>query len=290
MITNCAPFSRSGCWAIWMHRSGPMPAGSPGVTASVKFIMPDSIDILDVGFVANFQHPVFQFEIELAAAQGILRLLATVLSAQILFTTIGYLGYVPAKAGAERLTDLSDVQVANHGLELGGHAAVADPTQLTTGNHRHGVVGMLAGEHIETLAIDNTLIDILDQSAGLLFSTDFIRRDQNMARLSLMHQAVGVATHVGQADNVEAVGAANGLIDLAGTHVRHNVGEQAGQLIRLAPAQFTAGDRHAATGCGLLSLHTHFGEIFAALDAFINFVGKGFFGLLQGWAVTGRNR
>src|SRR5690606_16495743 len=116
---------------------------------------------------------------------------------------------------------------------------------------------------------------------GLVFGTDLGRRYQNVTNLGLFGQTGGVAAHIRQFDQVVAVGAAYRFADLTNAHAGDDICKQGWQLLSLAPAKLAAADLESARRVrhgSALGFHTHLYKISTAIDALIQFAGKGFLG------------
>src|SRR5437016_400835 len=151
------------------HSSGPMPAGSPEVSAmtgslrSLSFLKPQ----LDVGLVAQLAQPFLVGLVGLALAQRLARLHAAALRTEIARAPLENLDQVIAERRAHRLAQFADLELFVGALELGHRVAGVDPVELAAAR-RGAVVGMHARELGEIGAAgDDALAQVEELAAGL---------------------------------------------------------------------------------------------------------------------------
>src|SRR5436190_1662297 len=131
----------SDCAARRTHSSGPMPAGSPEVSAmsGLAFLKPQ----LDVGLVAQLPQPFRVGLVGLALAQRLARLQPAPFGAEIARAALEHLDQVVAERRADRLADLADLELLVGALEFRHRVARIDPVELPAARGR-AVVGMHA--------------------------------------------------------------------------------------------------------------------------------------------------
>src|ERR1041384_6546662 len=114
MATTRAP---SGAPASFRHSSGPIPAGSPEVSAmtGLAFLKPQ----LDVGLVAHLAQPFLVGLVGLALAQRAARLQPAALRRHVARAPLQHLDQVEAERRANRLADFADLELLVGALELG---------------------------------------------------------------------------------------------------------------------------------------------------------------------------
>src|SRR5450631_3891682 len=129
--------SQGSSWrASARHSSGPMPAGSPEVSA-----MRGSLGLeLDVGFVPHAAQPQLGLLVRLAGPDGFHRLPALELVAVVVAAVPQDLHDVPAVLRVERHADLVVLQALEHRIELGHEVARSRPAQIAALGSRAGVL------------------------------------------------------------------------------------------------------------------------------------------------------
>src|SRR6267142_1997991 len=218
------------------HSSGPMPAGSPEVSAMrcLAFLKPQ----LDVGLVAELPQPFLVGLVGLALAQRLAHLQPAAFGADVARAALEDLDQVVAERGAHRLAHLADLQLFVGALELRHRVAGVDPVELAAARRR-AVVGMHARELGEVGAPgDDAIAQVEQLAARLRLGHRLARADQDVAHARLAHRRrLGPgAAPVGELQEVEAGRAAQGLADLAGIHLREHLGKELGQAVVAAPA------------------------------------------------------
>src|SRR5947207_1891568 len=109
--------------------SGPMPAGSPDVSATTGlplFVKPQ----LDVGLVAQLPQPFRVGLVRLAVADRLARLQAPALGREVARAPLEHLDQVVAERRAHRLAYLADLQVLVRALELRHRVARIHPVEI----------------------------------------------------------------------------------------------------------------------------------------------------------------
>src|SRR6266850_1236040 len=218
------------------HSSGPIPAGSPDVSAmrSLAFLKPQ----FDVGLVAELPQPLLVGLVGLALAQRLAHLQPAAFGADVARAALEDLDQVVAERGAHRLAHLADLQLFVGALELRHRVAGVDPVELAAARRR-AVVGMHARELGEVGAPgDDAIAQVEQLAARLRLGHRLARADQDVAHARLAHRRrLGPgAAPVGELQEVEAGRAAQGLADLAGIHLREHLGKELGQAVVAAPA------------------------------------------------------
>src|SRR5438552_8342112 len=107
------------------HSSGPMPAGSPEVSAmtGLAFLKPQ----LDVGLVAQLAQPFLVGLVGLALAQRLARLHAAALGTEVARAALENLDQVVAEGRAHRPAHFADLELFVGALEFGHRVAGVDP-------------------------------------------------------------------------------------------------------------------------------------------------------------------
>src|SRR5712692_365651 len=147
------------------HSSGPMPAGSPEVSATsgLAFLKPQ----LDVGLVAQLAQPFLVGLVGLALAQRLTRLHAPALGTEIARAALENLDQVVAERRAHRLAHVADFELFVGALEFGHRVAGVDPIQLAA-TRRRAIVGMHARQLGEIgTAGDDTVAQVEELAARL---------------------------------------------------------------------------------------------------------------------------
>src|SRR5690606_18016319 len=156
---------------------------------------------LDVGLLTYLDQPVLQFDIEFAATQLVLCLLAARLAGHVGFAALEYLGDVPAIGSAERFAELVDLQLVDDGGKIGWHTAlIVGPAHVAAGNHRGRVVRQLTGDIGEVLSSADTGVQRINEFLGLVFGADLVGRNEDVAHVALVDQAGHASPNVHQLD------------------------------------------------------------------------------------------
>src|SRR5438105_8576344 len=109
------------------HRSGPMPAGSPAVSAiRLAFVVP----VLDERAVARLAQPVLVGLVGLARANRLARVGALALLGKLVGAPLDRLQEVPAERRLHRLAHLAVLQLVHDALEFGHGVARGDPAEV----------------------------------------------------------------------------------------------------------------------------------------------------------------
>src|SRR5258708_17179927 len=111
------------------HKSGPMPAGSPAVsatTASLALV----VAVLDERAVARLSQPVLERLVGLALADGLARGGLLAVLGQLVGAPLEHPHEMPSARGLDRLAHFLVAQRVHHLLELGHRVAGRDPAQV----------------------------------------------------------------------------------------------------------------------------------------------------------------
>src|SRR3989442_12190241 len=237
----------AGCCASRTHSSGPMPAGSPEVSAmtGLAFLKPQ----LDVGLVAQLAQPFLVGLVGLALAQRLARLHAAALGTEVARAALENLDQVVAEGRAHRLAHVVDLQLFVGALEFGHGVAGVDPIQLAA-TRRGAIVGMHARELGEIGAPgDDALAQVDELAPRLGLGNRFARPDQDVAHARLQHRRFGArAAAIDQLQDVEPGGAAQRLAHFARLHLRERLGEEFWPPAMAAPAEAAALQRVGGIG------------------------------------------
>src|SRR2546430_4928955 len=137
--------------------SGPIPAGSPEVSAmtGLSFVKPH----FDVALVAQLAQPLLVGLVGLALAQHLPRLQPAALRVHLGRAPLEHLDEVIAERRSHRLADLAVLQLLVGALEIGHRVAGVDPVELAAAA-RGAVVGMHARseEHTSELQSQSNLV------------------------------------------------------------------------------------------------------------------------------------
>src|SRR5574340_305736 len=131
--------SRHGraCCDRAMHRSGPIPAGSPAVRTrwGKSTVSPDpacSVEgpDFDIGRIADLAHPVLEGLVALALANGLTRQQFLAFLRDVLAAAPQHLDQVPAERRLHGVADLARLQCVHRFLEFGHGIARIDPAEV----------------------------------------------------------------------------------------------------------------------------------------------------------------
>src|SRR4051812_17526041 len=198
--------------------SGPIPAGSPEVSAMTGlalFVKPK----LDVGGVAQLPQPFGVRLVRLAIADRLARLEALALGRDVARAALHHLDQVIAEGRAHGLADLADLQLLVGALELGHRVAREHPVELAA-PRRRAVVGVRTRELAEIgTATDDALAQVEELPAGFGLRDDLVGADQDVANPCLAHRRLRAGpSPVVQLEDMKAGGAAQDLGQIAGLH------------------------------------------------------------------------
>src|SRR5471032_2930720 len=233
--------------AARMAISGPMPAGSPTVTASARRAgVPAGLDgdaltdglssllqivgaVFDVGLVAHLALPRVGLLLDLAVADGVAGGVALALLGRVVALALEHLDQVVAEAGLDRLAELARFQRVHGRLELGHGVARVQPAQVTALGGR-AVGAVLARQFLEGGGLVVEALLEFDQLAlGVVGAHGRRDLDQDVARVGLLHGGgrlrLGHAAPVDQFQDVEGADAFHDRRDLAGFQLGQRLGE-----------------------------------------------------------------
>src|SRR5438105_7768711 len=166
MTTSSASWrSRATC----TQSSGPMPAGSPEVSAMTRraLLLPLVKSELDVRRVAQLPQPFLVALVGLALAQGLARLQAPALRAHVARAALEHLDKVVAERRTHGLADLADLQLLVSLLELRHRVARIYPVEFAATGGR-AVVGVRTRQLGKIgAAVDDALAQIKELAARL---------------------------------------------------------------------------------------------------------------------------
>src|SRR5512141_1569923 len=129
----------SACCDRATHRSGPIPAGSPAVTArrgkftaSLTPGVPGSVDRadFDIGRIADLAHPVLEGFVGLAFADGLARQQLLAFLRDVLGAARQHLDQVPAEGCLNGIADLAGLEGIHRLLEFRHGVAGIDPAEV----------------------------------------------------------------------------------------------------------------------------------------------------------------
>src|SRR5689334_7171045 len=233
-----ANFSR----AMSAHRSGPMPAGSPAVSAT-RGESALVVAVLDEGAVARLAQPVLVRLVGLARADRGARGGALALLGELLGAPAEHLHEVPSERRLDRLAHLVLLERVHHLLELRHRVARGDPAQVAA-LERARVLRLGARELGEIRAADDLLAHHAQALARFGVRQAFARAQQDVAHVRLLHAGGrDLAALLEQLHDVEAVGAAQDVAHVVGLHLVERLEEERGQARRGAPAEVAALER-----------------------------------------------
>src|SRR5512137_2143624 len=161
MTTMSAGSSRP---AIARQMSGPMPAGSPEVTATTARAgitaprapaaprSPLLDPVLDVGAVAQLAQPLFVRLVGAAVAEHLARLGTLAVQRDVGVAPLGDFDDVKAEGRTHRLGQFADLQRVHRALELGHGVVGQDPAEIAAAR-RGGIVGVEPRHFGERLAL-----------------------------------------------------------------------------------------------------------------------------------------
>src|SRR3569832_229245 len=254
-----------GCCDRAMHRSGPIPAGSPAVRArwgksTASSRNPGrSVDRadFDIGRVADLAHPVLEGLIALAFADGLARQQLLAFLRDVLIASLKDLDQVPAERGLDGVADLAGLQRVHGFLEFGDGVARIDPAEVAAFGGA-GILGLQTRHILEFRAVFDAFLELQQAVAGVGFRGEFVGLDEDMARVRLRHGERGIeSAFVDELEDVETIAASQDRADLARLHRFQRIGEQGLNLAAGAPAEVTALQRVGGVGIA----GRHLGEI-----------------------------
>src|SRR5690625_3271093 len=216
-----------------MTTSGPTPAGSPGVKASLQTIQ--GLDLAQ-GFVTQCLQPDLQLLVKAPRAQHLLCLIAHDLLAEILLASVIDSQNVPAELGSEGRADLADRGLGHHGFELGNELSWHGPAQLAAAQRRADIFRVFARDGSKVGALHKTGTQSFKLATGFFIAADLVRLQEDVAYQTLLDHLLAVASLV-ELEEVDAGIAAYRHSHLAGGQLDDGGGEQARQLRGAAPAE-----------------------------------------------------
>src|SRR5687768_11600292 len=195
------------------HSSGPMPAGSPAVTAisgvlSVECLMLSALveAVFDESQIAPLAHPLLVGLVGLARAQGAARLQPQSLLRHVLVAPFQHLDQVPSERCLHGAADLPGLKRVHGALELGHDVARGEPSQLAALGVA-AVLRELARELGEIGLVLEALLDAFQAPACLGLGHQLVGADEDVAGAGLAddHRR-GAAAALVEHQDMEAVG------------------------------------------------------------------------------------
>src|ERR1700688_709163 len=173
------------------HSSGPMPAGSPQVSA----IRGMSDFKFDVGFIAQTSQPQLRLFVRLARANLLCRALALQLIRVVELAPAKKLHDVPAELRLEGLADLLFLQARDRLLELGHEGSRTRPAQIPALGRRARVLRVAVGETCEVLAFEHARAQLSELLPNGRIVSELVGLHQYMPHVHLAydHLLVGAA-------------------------------------------------------------------------------------------------
>src|SRR5690606_17620724 len=217
-----------------------------------------------VGLAPHFLQVALVFLFELAAADGVADLGAAVVVGDIGLATGDALDDVPAGVGAERLRDLAVLQRGHLAAEFRAVGIGREPAQVAALAAGAVVLGGLARDFLEVGAAGDARAQGVDLGAGGRGVLAVVDADQDVADVVLgdgLCRGLGAVAHLGQAQQLEAAGAAHRAEDLARLQLQDLLGERRRDLVQRTPARVAAFQRVGAVGVA----HRGGGEVHLAL-------------------------
>src|SRR5471030_1233088 len=280
--------------AARMAISGPMPAGSPTVTASARRAggVPAGLDgdaltdglssllqivgaVFAVSLVAHLALPGVGLFLDLAVADGVAGGVALAFLGGVVALALEHFDQVVAEAGLDRLADLARLERVHGRLELGHGVARIQPAQVAALGGR-AVGAVLARQVFEGGGLVVEALLELDQLAlGVVGAHGRRDLDQDVARVGLLHGGGGLrlgdAALVDQFQDVEGADALHDRRDLARLEFIERLGKHRRQAVRIAPADLAALERVGRVGIRA----GHLGEVGAGAQLAHDFLGAG---------------
>jgi len=196
--------------------------------------------LFHVGLVPQAPQPQFQGFFGLAVPDFLGGLGPAVFLGAVVLAPPQHLHNVPAVLGLERLADLARLQLFHGVLEGGHHGAGRNPAQVAAVGGRGRIVGVSLCQLSEVLAVDDALAKGFEAHFRVPARDHLVGLDQDMPGVGLGdHMGFGGAA-IQQFDDMKAAGTPYDPADIAHRHSQDLVGEDGGQLGRLAPAQAAA--------------------------------------------------
>ncbi len=155
---------------------------------------------------------------------------------------------MPAERRADGFGDIVHAELRERALEIGHRVARGDPSEVAALGARR-VLGVRPRQLLEARAADQALAQPVDPRLRVGLGRRLVDLDQDVARVSLVHdrRLVAVAL-VHELHDVESARAAQDARDLAGLHRAHDVDENRRQARARAPPEIAAGGRVGRVG------------------------------------------
>src|SRR4051812_15928110 len=167
------------------HRSGPMPAGSPAVSAASgrsAFV----VAVLNEGTVARLAQPVLVGLVGLALADRLARRDFLALVGYLVGAPLEHLYEVPSERRLDRLAHFAVLQPVHHALEFRHRVARRDPAQVAA-LAGAAVLGVELRQLGEIAAGDDALAQAAKALARLAFGQAVAGAQQDVPHVRLLH-------------------------------------------------------------------------------------------------------
>src|SRR5258706_2059939 len=167
------------------HRSGPMPAGSPAVsatTASLALV----VAVLDEGAVARLAQPILVRLVGLALADRVARGRLLALLGQLVGAALEDLHEVPSERRLHRLAHFLVLERVHHALEFLHGVAGGDPAQVAALG-RARILRLLLGDLAEVGAAHDAFAHLREAVAHFRSRQPLPRANEDVAHVRLLH-------------------------------------------------------------------------------------------------------
>src|SRR4051812_36220432 len=232
------------CRASARLMSGPIPAGSPEVTAMGE--APSATarpardpalcsavfkPVLDVGAVAQLAQPLLVGFVALALAPHLACLETLAFRRGVGGASLEDLDQVPAEGRLDRLADFSVLQMGVGALELRNGVTGKNPPELSAARRR-GVVRMEPRKLGEIRAVRDALAQLSKLALRVVFGDDLVRAHENVPQVDLLHLAQRRRpAAIDELEHVEARRAAQYVGHVAGLQLGEGLDEKLGQTV-----------------------------------------------------------
>src|SRR6478735_21807 len=230
------------------QRSGPMPAGSPAVSATSGSAL--VVAVLDEGTVAHLAQPVLVRLVSLALADRLAHGHLLALLGELVRTALEYLHQVPAEGRLHGLAHFAVLQLVHGPFELRHGVARRDPTQVAALGGA-AVFRIELRDLGEILALGDALAQPLELLPDFGLGNSLAGAQQDVAHVGLLDPGHrGLAALLEQLEDVEAVRAAEHVAHFAGLQALQRFQEERGKPARRTPAELPALQRVRCIGVG----------------------------------------
>ena len=164
--------------------SGPIPAGSPLVTAIVGFLFVFET-VFDIGLITLLTQPVLISLIGFTFAQRHTRNKALTIFGTFINPSLQYLDQMQSEGRLHDFADFLETQLVHRPFKFRHGVALINPTKIATLGSRR-VVGIQARLLSKVSAVIKTLFDRCEFTPRIGLGSDFGDTNQDMTRMGLL--------------------------------------------------------------------------------------------------------